>query len=126
MVGTSANEDIQRLRLALFARYIDQLYTDTFEDWARTRPEELMVVAQEALAVTRWHRGMEAGSSFLDAWIEAHQEQNRDKWYEILHSLDDQEVTQFLKTPATEEIVRNCAFARFTPWKCPRIRCWWK
>ena len=119
MVGTSANEDIQRLRLALFARYIDQLYTDTFEDWARTRPEELMVVAQEALAVTRWHRGMEAGSSFLDAWIEAHQEQNRDKWYEILHSLDDQEVTQFLKTPATEEIVRNCAFARFTPWEMP-------
>ncbi len=38
MVGTSANEDIQRMRLALFARYIDQLYTDTFEDWARSRP----------------------------------------------------------------------------------------
>jgi hypothetical protein len=43
----------QRLRLALFARYIDQLYTDTYEDWARTRHEELMSIATEALAVTR-------------------------------------------------------------------------
>ena len=47
MVGTSANEDTQRMRLALFARYIDQLYTDTFEDWSRTRPEELLSVARK-------------------------------------------------------------------------------
>lgn len=119
MVGTSANEDTQRLRLALFARYIDQLYTDTYEDWARTRPEELILTAREALAVARWHQGMEPGSSFIDAWIDAHQEQNREKWYEILHVLDEGEVIQFLKTPATEEVVRNCAFARFTPGEMP-------
>jgi energy-coupling factor transporter ATP-binding protein EcfA2 len=119
MVGSSANEDTQRLRLALFARYIDQLYTDTFEDWARSRPEELILIARQALAVTRWHQKIEAGSSFLDAWIEAHQEENRDKWYEALYVLTEAEVVQFLKTPATEEVVRNCAFARFIPEEMP-------
>jgi energy-coupling factor transporter ATP-binding protein EcfA2 len=119
MVGTSANEDTQRLRGALFARYIDQLYTDAFEDWARTRPEELILVARQALAATRWHRKMESGSSFIDAWIEAHQDENRNKWHEALHVLSEAEVTQFLKTPATEEVVRNCAFARFTPEEMP-------
>ncbi len=119
MVGTSANEDTQRLRLALFARYIDQLYTDTFEDWARSRPEELVSVAREALAASRWHQGMEAGSSFLDAWIDAHQDANVDRWNASLHGLEEDEITRFLKTPATEEVVRNCVFARFTPEQMP-------
>ncbi len=119
MVGTSANEDTQRLRLALFARYIDQLYTDTFEDWARFHPDELVEVAREALAATRWHQGMEAGSSFLDAWIDAHQAANADQWKASLRSPNEDEVTQFLKTPATEEVVRNCLFARFTPEQMP-------
>lgn len=119
MVGTSANEDTQRLRLALFARYIDQLYTDTFEDWARTRHDELMMIAREALAVTRWHQGMESGLSFLDAWIDSHQEINVERWREAFHALTEEEVTQFLKTPATEEVVRNCVFAHFTPAQMP-------
>jgi hypothetical protein len=119
MVGTSANEDTQRLRLALFARYIDQLYTDTFEDWARTRPDELVGVAREALAVTRWHQQMEAGSSFTDAWVESHEETQSERWQEILHGLREEEVTQFLKTPSTEEVVRNCVFAHLTPEQMP-------
>ena len=119
MVGTSANDDTQRLRLALFARYIDQLYTDTYEDWARTRPDDLIGVAREALAVTRWHRQMEAGSSFLDAWVESHEEVQSERWQESLHSLREEEVTQFLKTPSTEEVVRNCVFARLTPDQMP-------
>ena len=119
MVGTSANEDTQRLRLALFARYIDQLYTDTFEDWARSRPEELISIAREAMSVTRWHRAMEAGSSFLDAWVDAHQETNAGRWQEAFQTPSEEEVIQFLKTPATEEIVRNCVFAHFTPDQMP-------
>jgi energy-coupling factor transporter ATP-binding protein EcfA2 len=119
MVGTSADEDRQRMRLALFARYIDQLYTDTFEDWARSRPDELIRIAREALAVSRWHRAMEAGSSFLDAWVDFHQEANAERWQEVLHAATDEEVIQFLKTPATEEIVRNCVFAHFTPEQMP-------
>jgi hypothetical protein len=119
MVGTSANDDTQRLRLALFARYIDQLYTDTFEDWARTRPDELVGVAREALAVTRWHQQMEAGSSFTDAWVESHEEVQSERWQEALNSLREEEITQFLKTPSTEEVVRNCVFAHLTPQQMP-------
>ncbi|MDE1171720.1 MAG: hypothetical protein PW734_11030 [Verrucomicrobium sp.] len=119
MVGTSANEDTQRLRVALFARYIDQLYTDFFEEWARSRPDQLVAIAGEALAVTRWHQGMEAGSSFLDAWVDAHQETNAEKWIETIHGLDQDEVTRFLKTPATEEVVRNCVFAYLKPEEMP-------
>ncbi len=119
MVGTSANEDTQRMRLALFARYIDKLYTDTYEDWSRSRPGELLHIAREALAVTRWQQTMEAGVSFLEAWIDAHQTANTSQWEERLHAATEEEVTQFLKTPATEETVRNCVFAHFTSEQMP-------
>jgi hypothetical protein len=119
MVGASADEDRQRMRLALFARYIDQLYTDTFEDWSRSRPTELLRIAREALEVTRWQQGMETGTSFLEAWIDAHQAVNASRWEERLHAATEVEVTQFLKTPTTEQTVRDCVFAHFKPEEMP-------
>ncbi len=130
MVGTSSDEDVQRRRLSLFARYIDQLYTDHYEEWARSRPDDVVAIAREALAVTRWLIGMQAEHqanhdaetpppTFVDAWTDSHQEVNTERWLQQLAAIRDEEVLQFLKTPATEETVRNCVFAHFTPEQMP-------
>lgn len=116
MAGHPADEDKRNLRTAQITQYIDQLYTDSWTEWLSAHPERQEEIARLALALDIFQqRHLPPGSTILDAWSEYHtpaQEAHRTK---IQSRITPAELSQFLKNPATEQLVRNIGIAFFRP-----------
>ena len=112
MVGRSPDEDRQRHRVALIMKYLNLLYTDVFEEWARRHQEQAIEVARLSCALSQ-----RASRDFtlLDSFIDFRDWQQRcpEEAHTFLHQVPEAEVLQALKDPHGREIVRNLAFARF-------------
>ena len=71
MIGHPADEDKRNLRLAQITQYIEQLYTDRFEEWCSEDASRLELVARSAMATLEYKaRRLPVGTPFLEAWIE--------------------------------------------------------
>ncbi|MDX1951087.1 MAG: hypothetical protein SFY81_02820 [Verrucomicrobiota bacterium] len=122
MVGVSQHEDKQMLRQAQIAKYLNQLYEDTFQDWSRKNDARILSIARRALALHRYRKEkmppgattLEAFSDFRD-WHKTHE--GEAAVYEQTPA--EAEVLKFLKDPITAKEVRNLAFAFFTPDQYP-------
>lgn len=114
MTGVPADEDKRNLRLAQITQYIEQLYTDRFEEWVSEDASRLDRVAREAMAALEYKtERLPINATFLDAWTEFHHAMSEDeRESRIAHAKADA-VSRFLKSPQTERYVRNAAFAFF-------------
>lgn len=122
MAGECRDEDKRNLRLAQLTQYVDQLYTDVYEAWARTHETEVADIARTACAVSQFQRQqLPPGATFLEAWSEFHHdlEAGEEVVEELLHEVREEEVSRFLHDPATSKLTRNAAFARLTPEQMP-------
>ncbi len=135
MIGTSAQEDKQMLRQAQIAKYLNLLYEDSFQDWQKKRPDELLAIARHALALQKFRaEKMPPGATTLEtfadfrdqAWsglIPSNPKPRFNEWArDYLAQFDERTTLKFLKDPKTSREVRNLAFAYFTPEEFPTHR----
>jgi hypothetical protein len=149
MIGTSSQEDKQMLRQAQIAKYLNLLYEDSFQDWQKKRPDQLLAIARHALALQKFRaERMPPGATSLETFADfrdravpgSHQPEPGtnggssgqtsshtaiafNEWgRNYLAQIDEATVLKFLKEPRTSREVRNLAFAYFSPDEFPTHR----
>jgi hypothetical protein len=142
MIGTAAHEDKQMLRQAQIAKYLNLLYEDSFQDWQKKRPEQLLGIARHALALQKFRtEKMPPGATTLETFADFRDQaklgtngetggqtssaavMNFNEWgTAYIAQFPEAEVLRFLKDPKTSREVRNLAFAYFTPEDFPTHR----
>lgn len=120
MIGHPADEDKRNLRLAQITQYIEQLYTDRFEEWCSEDASRLDRVARSAMAALEYKaQRLPIGTPFLEAWTELRHTLSEDERKSLIAKSTPEDVSRFLKSPETEGMVRNAAFAFFKPEEFP-------
>ena len=116
MAGHPADEDRRSLRLAQITQYVEQLYTDRFEEWISEDASRLDIVARHAMAVAEYKTArLPVTATFLEAWTEFQHAPSEDERQSLISRWKPEEVSRFLKSPDTDRLVRNTAFAFFRP-----------
>ena len=116
MAGHPADEDKRSLRLAQITQYVEQLYTDRFEEWISEDASRLDLVARHAMAVAEYKTArLPVTATFLEAWTEFQHAASEDERQSLISRWKPEEVSKFLKSPDTDRLVRNTAFAFFQP-----------
>jgi hypothetical protein len=118
MTGACADEDKRRLRLARIGEYIDALYTDVFELWARDH--DLDPIARTVLAVRRIQKEcLPPGATFLEGWtiLQEWQRTLPESTAKLLASFSADDVARAVLDPDNQ--VRNAAYAMFAPEQFP-------
>lgn len=118
MVGDAGDAEVQQVRQAILARYIQQLYDDTFEEWSKRNREKLPGIQRFACAAHHWKtRRMAPGSTELDAFAELRDltAAGDEETLEFVAGVTDEQITAFLKSPQTERNVMAAAHAEYAP-----------
>lgn len=116
MIGEASDPETQQVRQAILARYIHQLYDDTFEEWSKGNREALPGIQRFACASHRWKQErMPAGSTEVEAYAELRDmvSANNDEAQAFVAETPEAELTAFLKHPQTERIVMAVAHASY-------------
>ncbi len=120
MAGTPVDEDRRNLRIAQITQYVEQLYNDRFDDWIAEDGSRLETVARHALAALDYKaKHLPMTATFLEAWTELRTSASLDERESLIAAATSEKISRFLKTPQTERIVRNVAFAFFEPTDYP-------
>lgn len=116
MIGEAADAETQQIRQALLGQYIQQLYQDAFEEWARRHRDELPVLQRHACAVHRWKARMSVGVTEIEAFAELRDRlaAGEDEAQQFVAGIAESEITAFLKNPQTERSVMALAHSRYT------------
>ena len=118
MCGEADTAEKSNLRYAMILYYIVQIYNDQYENWKRSNQDKMDEIVCFAMACETYKvETMPPGSSMVDAFIEFRDlgKENPLEQQALLDVITRQEMTRFYKSAETEEIVRNFAFAWFTP-----------
>ena len=105
MAGHPADEDRRSLRLAQITQYVEQLYTDRFEEWISEDASRLDFVARHAMAVAEYKTAqLPVTATFLEAWTEFRHAASEDERQSLISRWKPEEVSRFLKSPDTERL----------------------
>src|SRR5690606_29951378 len=116
MAGHPADEDKRSLRLAQITQYIEQLYSDRFDEWVGEDASRLDSVARHALAALAYKKArLPISATFVEAWAELRHPASTDERETLIAAPTAEDVSRFIKSPDTERYVRNAAFAFFQP-----------
>jgi len=116
MIGEAPDGEAQQIRQALLARYIQQLYEDTFEEWSKRHRELLPHIERMACATHRWKlERMGPGAMEMEAFADLRDRlgANEDEAQQFVASIGEAEITRFLKQPQTERAVMAMAHAHY-------------
>lgn len=116
MTGLPADEDRRNLRLAQITQYIEQLYSDRYDEWIAEDGARLDRVARHAMAALAYKAAnLPVSATFLEAWTEMHHAASDAERQALVTTPTAEEVSRFLKSPHSDRYVRNAAFAFFRP-----------
>lgn len=115
MIGEPDDAEKLALRQAQLAQYLHQLYQDTFADWVRRFPERAREAERFACAVHRWREKMPAGATPLEAFAELRDRRATGEAAEFIAGLAEEDITRFVRDPATARLVSQTACAFYTP-----------
>src|SRR4029077_14634901 len=94
MAGPPAAEDRRSLRLAQITQYIEQLYTDRFEEWISEDASRLDIVARQAMAVADYKTArLPVTATFLEAWTEFQHTASEDERQSLISRWKSEEVS---------------------------------
>jgi hypothetical protein len=123
MIGTVVDEDKQNRRVSQLTQYINALYDEIFDDWAREHEAKIPQLARMAIAILAFQKKhLPPGTTFLEAYVEFRDQLDavKDEALSLLHGISEAKITDFLLDPTSQSVVKNCAFACFTPEMYPR------
>ena len=116
MIGEAPDVETQQIRQALLAQYVNQLYEDNFEEWAKRHRDLIPGIERMACAAHRWRQEkMELGATEVEAFADLRDrlKADNDEARQFLEKLSDAEITKFLKEPQTERAVMALAHAHY-------------
>lgn len=121
MIGTSKDEDTNKLRGAIASEYLDHLWVDAANDWQVQNEEKYNDTARRACAIEMMRRGLPQGASFLDAYVEMRDLEGRDldRWNSLFRAPSEAQVIAFSKKRDSAALVRNLVFTQFKPENFP-------
>ncbi|MDX2225620.1 MAG: hypothetical protein SFY92_00755 [Verrucomicrobiae bacterium] len=123
MAGHVSDEDKQYLKKSLITSYITRLYTRTFQNWVKYRPDKADYFARMTMAISRIQRILkkdDATTTFVEAFAYARENEASLELHKVIESYSGEDVARFYKTPTTQILVRNLAYAFLTPEEMPR------
>jgi len=126
MIGEASDEETQQIRQAMLAQYINQLYTDAFDDWSKKHRDMLPAIQRMACAVHRWKRAkMPHGTTDMEAYAElrdltARYDSEGQEAQEFIATIPESGITAFLQDPQTERAVMQTAHAYYEPSEYPQ------
>jgi hypothetical protein len=105
------------LRQAQLAPYLQQLYRDTFTDWARRHPEQAEQVRRLACATHGWRNRLPQGTTPIEAFVDLRDRQAAydDAALSFIAGLTEAALTQFEQDPATAPLTAQTACAFYCP-----------
>ena len=124
MAGKAQDSEVNVARTALYGEYIEQLYTDTWNDYRRRHPEQEMRAARWAMAVERAQR--QGGSaaqpvSLLEQFADYSELAAKDptRLHAALAEFDEDALLAFARQPQTARLVRDMGLAFLKPDEFP-------
>ncbi|MBV9129461.1 MAG: hypothetical protein JO298_03620 [Verrucomicrobia bacterium] len=111
------------IRQAMIVENLQQLYTDTFNDWILANEQAADELRWRAAAIDRYLKLRLRGSqlNFVDAFAAFRdwESQDPDEVSAFTQELSEEAVVEFAKNPGTANLVRDLAFAYFRPEQFP-------
>lgn len=123
MVGLSNSEDTNKLRLAQIGSYINQLFKDAQNDWARRNEERMPELTRRAFALEQYRRQrMADDSTFVDAFTEFRdfEAATADEAQAFLAGFDEGQILEWSKRKEGSQRIEHLTLAYFTPEEYPR------
>ena len=116
LVGRSSDEDKDKLRAAVLADTINEIYGTAYRAWRNRHPELHYELCRETAILLCFQQSKRI-EGFLDAFLEARQlrKAHPEALFEIDEEIIDAEALALDRDPKTEHFVRNLAFASWTP-----------
>jgi type IV secretion system protein TrbE len=114
IVGVSSDSDKDKLRHAVLARAISEVYASAYRKWRNACPEQHYDLCIETAQLLEY-QAEQGSESFLDAFLEA----RATKW--TPPPVDEAAAADLDRNPDTEHFVRNLAFAKWTPEMFPTL-----
>jgi TraG P-loop domain len=123
LVGRSSDEDKDKLRAAVLAETILEVYGVAYRRWRQANPEALYELCLEADALIQFQedKGLE---TFLDAFLEERalrREHGGDPLRNYRNRIDEDSALALDRNPETQDLVRNLAFANWMPKMFPAL-----
>jgi hypothetical protein len=113
MAGHPIDEDKRSLRLAQITQYVEQLYTDRFEEWILEDASRLDLVARHAMAVADYKTArLPVTATFLEAWTEFKFATSEDERRSLICELPTDSNGGVSSPPAHSEADLVCARSR--------------
>jgi hypothetical protein len=122
LVGKASDEDRDKLRGAVLCEAISQLYGAAFLAWRKDNPQRHFCLCRE-LAVLLKFQEARSIDTFSEAFLEARalRRASVEGLAEFEEGIEDASVLALDRDPATEHLVRNLAFASWTPAMFPTL-----
>src|SRR5271165_406205 len=122
LVGRSSDEDKDQLRAAVLAETINEIYGVAYRAWRNRHPELHCELCRQT-AILRHFQQTNGIESFLDAFLEARQLRNvyPEALIELEDDISDEKAFALDRDPKSEHLVRNLAFASWTPDMFPTL-----
>jgi hypothetical protein len=114
LVGESTDGDRDKMRHAILASAISEVYAIAYRKWRNDNPEQHDDLCQEAAAILAY-QNEQGCESLVDAFLEA----RANNW--TPPAVDADAAAELDHNPATEHIVRNLAFAHWSPEMFPTL-----
>ena len=122
LVGRSSDEDKDKLRAAVLSDTINEIYGVAYRAWRNRHPELHYELCRETAILLNFQQSNRI-EGFLDAFLEARQlrKAHPEALLEFDDEISDAEALALDRDPKTEHLVRNLAFASWTPGMFPTL-----
>jgi hypothetical protein len=122
LVGRSSDEDKDQLRAAVLSDTINEIYGVAYRAWRNRHPELHYELCRQTAILLQFQQsnGIEG---FLDAFLEARRlrKAHAGALIDIENNISDEQTLALERDPKTEHLVRNLAFASWTPEMFPTL-----
>jgi hypothetical protein len=120
MAGKAADPEVNVARAALYAEYVEQVFTDTWNDYRRRFPAKELEAARWAFALESLQRAAAERSqplSGLEVFADLRELETTDRarWQELLGAATEDRLLAFAREPQTATRVRDMGLSLLGP-----------
>lgn len=124
MAGKAQDPEVNIARAAMYGEYLEQLFTDTWNDHRRRHPDGELAAARWARAVEQRQQAAKASYqplSALEIFADLRELESAapDQFHDAVHGATEGELLAFARQPQTARLVRDMGLAFLRPEEFP-------
>ena len=123
MVGNSADERLNNRRRSSLRKYINIVFHEAYQEWARKNPDLNRQSQRAATAVHQWHsKRMTSDDTLFDAYAALRDgtEAGNDEILSFVDAITEAEITTYTTNDQTAHLAERHAFSLFQNHEYPR------